>query len=76
MVSGDLITLSFADAGTPLMLNRSGDRTYVGGYTTPNSSVSLNLTFTSSTGYAGTAIITQTDGCMTQTAWNGLFQGS
>ena len=75
-VSGDMITLAYADAGTPFTLNRSGDRAYVGGYATPNTNVSVTVTFTSSTGYAGTAIVTQSDGCTTQAAWNGLFQSS
>ncbi|MEO8396871.1 MAG: SH3 domain-containing protein, partial [Chloroflexota bacterium] len=75
-VSADAITLSFAEAGTPVILSRSADRVYSGGYSTPNNSVSVTLTFTSSTGYAGTASVTQNDGCSTQSAWNGLFQSS
>ena len=43
-----------------------------GGYSTANNSVSVTLTFTSSTGYGGTAIVTQNDGCtLGQSAWNG-----
>ncbi len=75
-VSADSITLSYAEAGTPLILSRSGDRVYSGGYSTANNSVSVILTFTSSTGYAGSANVTQNDGCSTQSAWNGLFQSS
>ena len=75
-VSGDTITLVYAEAGTPFMLIHSGDRQYMGGYLTTNNSVSVTLTFTSSTSYSGTAITTQNDGCTVQSAWNGLFQGS
>ena len=75
-VSGDAITLSYAEAGTPFTLIRSGDRQYMGGYSTANNSVSVTLTFTSSMGYSGTAVTTQNDGCTVQSAWNGLFQSS
>lgn len=75
-VSGEAITLTYADAGTPFTLIHSGDRQYIGGYSTANNSVSVTLTFTSSMGYSGTATTTQNDGCTVQSAWNGLFQGS
>jgi uncharacterized protein YgiM (DUF1202 family) len=76
MVGSDSITLSYADAGTPFTLIRGGDRTYMGGYSTASNSVNVTLTFTSSTGYNGTATTTQNDGCTVQSAWNGLYQGS
>ena len=70
---GTEVVLTYPETGTSFTLSQVAPNSFSGTYGT-GSSIEVNLSFTSSTTYTATEIVTHESGCIVRSTWSGTRQ--